>query len=158
MPSREAGIAEAWRLAGDCDFEIRLSCAERITSVVEQECAAHDVPVPRLTVEPGRAIARPAGVTLYRVLTVKHGARTFVVVDGGMSDNPRPALYGSRYHIERAGTHTAARRNPTRSGAAVPASTRREDEGTDYPPPDAPAPEDHQGEAHPRGPAMMSGV
>ena len=44
-----------------------------------------------------------AGVTLYRVLTVKHGARTFVVVDGGMSDNPRPALYGSRYHIERAG-------------------------------------------------------
>ena len=86
--------------------------AERITSVVEQECAAHDVPVPRLTVEPGRAIIGPAGVTLYRVLTVKHGARTFVVVDGGMSDNPRPALYGSRYHIERAGTRTAAGTEP----------------------------------------------
>ncbi len=48
------------------------------------------------TVEPGRAIVGSAGVTLYRVLAVKHGARTYVVVDGGMSDNPRPALYGSR--------------------------------------------------------------
>jgi diaminopimelate decarboxylase len=82
--------------------------AERVTGVVEQECAAHGIPVPRLTVEPGRAIAGPAGVTLYRVLTVKRGARTFVVVDGGMSDNPRPALYGSRYHVERAGTPAAA--------------------------------------------------
>ena len=86
--------------------------AERITGVVEQECAAHDIPVPRLTVEPGRAIVGAAGVTLYRVLAVKHGARTFVVVDGGMSDNPRPALYGSRYHIERAGAHTAAGTEP----------------------------------------------
>ena len=86
--------------------------AERITSVVEQECAAHGIPVPRLTIEPGRAIIGAAGVTLYRVLAVKHGARTFVVVDGGMSDNPRPALYGSRYHIERAGAHTAAGTEP----------------------------------------------
>jgi diaminopimelate decarboxylase len=82
--------------------------AERITGVAEQECAAHGIPVPRLTIEPGRAIIGAAGVTLYRVLAVKHGARTFAVVDGGMSDNPRPALYGSRYHIERAGAHTAA--------------------------------------------------
>ncbi len=82
--------------------------ADRITGVVEQECAAHGIPVPRLTIEPGRAIIGAAGVTLYRVLAVKHGARTFVVVDGGMSDNPRPALYGSRYHIERAGAPTAA--------------------------------------------------
>ena len=86
--------------------------AERITRVVEQECAAHRIPVPRLTIEPGRAIIGAAGVTLYRVLAVKHGARTFVVVDGGMSDNPRPALYGSRYHIERAGAHTAAGNEP----------------------------------------------
>ena len=41
--------------------------------------------------------------TLYRVLAVKHGARTCVVVDGCMSDSLRPALYGRRYHIERAG-------------------------------------------------------
>jgi diaminopimelate decarboxylase len=86
--------------------------AERITAAVEQECAAHRLSVPRLTVEPGRAIAGPAGVTLYRVIAVKRGARTFVVVDGGMSDNPRPALYGSRYHVERAGTPAAEQTEP----------------------------------------------
>ncbi len=52
----------------------------------------------RLAVEPGRAVVGPAGVALYRVLTVKHtGEKVFVAVDGGMSDNPRPALYGVRY-------------------------------------------------------------
>jgi diaminopimelate decarboxylase len=86
--------------------------AERITGAVEQECAAHGIPVPRLTVEPGRAIVGSAGVTVYRVLTVKRGARTFVVVDGGMSDNPRPALYGSRYHVERAGTPATEQTEP----------------------------------------------
>jgi diaminopimelate decarboxylase len=86
--------------------------AERITGVVERECAARGISVPRLTVEPGRAIVGSAGVTLYRVLTVKHGARPFVVVDGGMSDNPRPALYGSRYHIERVGTRASAETEP----------------------------------------------
>jgi diaminopimelate decarboxylase len=53
----------------------------------------------RLTSEPGRAIAAAAGVTLYTVGTVKElaGIRTYVSVDGGMSDNPRPVLYGSGY-------------------------------------------------------------
>jgi len=53
----------------------------------------------RVTVEPGRAIAATAGLTLYRVGTVKEipGVRTYVSVDGGMSDNPRPVLYGSGY-------------------------------------------------------------
>lgn len=54
---------------------------------------------PQLMVEPGRSIAAPAGLTLYRVGTIKHiaGVRTYVAVDGGMSDNPRPALYGAAY-------------------------------------------------------------
>ncbi len=54
---------------------------------------------PRLTVEPGRSIAGPPGLTLYRVGTIKEipGLRTYVAVDGGMSDNPRPSLYGARY-------------------------------------------------------------
>ena len=86
--------------------------AERITGAVADECAARGIPMPRLTVEPGRAIVGSAGVTLYRVLTVKHGARTYVVVDGGMSDNPRPALYGSRYTIERVGARCAAGTEP----------------------------------------------
>jgi len=54
---------------------------------------------PVVCVEPGRSIAARAGVTLYRVGTIKEvgGARTYVAVDGGMSDNPRPAVYGARY-------------------------------------------------------------
>ncbi|MGH9072815.1 MAG: diaminopimelate decarboxylase family protein, partial [Acidimicrobiales bacterium] len=53
----------------------------------------------RITAEPGRAIVATAAVTLYRVGTVKElpGIRTYVAVDGGMSDNPRPVLYGSGY-------------------------------------------------------------
>jgi diaminopimelate decarboxylase len=86
--------------------------AERITGAVGQECSAHGIAVPRITVEPGRAIVASAGVTLYRVLTVKRGARTFVVVDGGMSDNPRPALYGSRYHVQRVGSPPADHTEP----------------------------------------------
>ncbi|MFJ8043856.1 diaminopimelate decarboxylase family protein [Kitasatospora sp. NPDC096147] len=64
-----------------------------------EQCARHRLDVPRLLLEPGRAVAAPAGVAVYRVLTVKTAAdgRVFAAVDGGMSDNPRPALYGSRY-------------------------------------------------------------
>ncbi|MEQ8717112.1 MAG: diaminopimelate decarboxylase [Acidimicrobiales bacterium] len=53
----------------------------------------------RVSAEPGRAIVAAAAVTLYRVGTIKHlpGIRTYVAVDGGMSDNPRPVLYGSGY-------------------------------------------------------------
>jgi diaminopimelate decarboxylase len=53
----------------------------------------------RVTAEPGRSIVATSGITLYRVGTVKHvpGHRTYVSVDGGMSDNPRPVLYGSGY-------------------------------------------------------------
>ena len=52
-----------------------------------------------MTAEPGRAIVAQAGMTLYRVGTIKDlpGIRTYVSVDGGMSDNPRPVLYGSGY-------------------------------------------------------------
>jgi diaminopimelate decarboxylase len=52
-----------------------------------------------VSAEPGRAIAAQAGITLYTVGTIKHipGIRTYVSVDGGMSDNPRPVLYGSGY-------------------------------------------------------------
>jgi diaminopimelate decarboxylase len=56
-------------------------------------------PVPRILVEPGRSLVGNAGVTVYSVGTVKEipGVRTYVAVDGGMSDNLRPMLYGSRY-------------------------------------------------------------
>jgi len=53
----------------------------------------------RITAEPGRAIVAPAAITLYTVGTIKRlpAIRTYVAVDGGMSDNPRPVLYGSGY-------------------------------------------------------------
>ena len=53
----------------------------------------------RITAEPGRSIVAQAGITLYTVGTIKEipGIRTYVSVDGGMSDNPRPVLYGSGY-------------------------------------------------------------
>ncbi len=56
-------------------------------------------PAPRVLVEPGRSLVGNAGITAYRVGTVKQipGVRTYVAVDGGMSDNLRPMLYGSRY-------------------------------------------------------------
>jgi diaminopimelate decarboxylase len=74
--------------------------ASTLLATVE-ECAAHAGvhPVPRLMVEPGRSISAPAAITLYRVGTVKAipEGRTYVAVDGGMSDNPRPVLYGAGY-------------------------------------------------------------
>jgi diaminopimelate decarboxylase len=65
-------------------------------------------PVPRILIEPGRSLVGNAGVTAYRIGTVKEipGVRTYVAVDGGMSDNLRPMLYGSRYEAviaDRAG-------------------------------------------------------
>lgn len=59
---------------------------------------------PRLVQEPGRSIIAEAGVTLYRIgvvktVPIKGGTRTYISVDGGLADNPRPALYGSRYEV-----------------------------------------------------------
>jgi diaminopimelate decarboxylase len=73
--------------------------AERLRGIVAKECAAVGVATPRLAVEPGRAIAGPGTITLYEVGTVKvlPGLRTYVSVDGGMSDNIRTALYDAHY-------------------------------------------------------------
>lgn len=72
---------------------------DRIRAAVEREFKANGLEVPELFAEPGRSIVGSAAVTLYRVGTIKKipGVRTYVSVDGGMSDNIRPALYGARY-------------------------------------------------------------
>ena len=59
----------------------------------------HDLPLPQLILEPGRSLIGRAGLTLYRVGTVKRASETttYVAIDGGMSDNPRPQLYGARF-------------------------------------------------------------
>jgi diaminopimelate decarboxylase len=61
--------------------------------------ALHGLAEPRLILEPGRSLVGRGGVTLYRVGVVKRASEavTFVAVDGGLSDNPRPQLYGARY-------------------------------------------------------------
>ena len=72
--------------------------AASMRAIVARECAAAGLAEPRLAVEPGRAIAGPASITLYEVGTVKDTPhRRYVSVDGGMSDNIRTALYDAQY-------------------------------------------------------------
>ncbi len=73
--------------------------AELVTGSVRARCEKHGLPLPRLLQEPGRSLVGEAGTTLYTVGVVKEipGVCTYVSVDGGMSDNPRPALYDARY-------------------------------------------------------------
>lgn len=83
--------------------------AGQLASIVQEACSQAGMPLPRVSVEPGRAIVGPAGVTLYEVGTVKPVrvsedlVRTYVAVDGGMSDNPRPVLYDADYTCVLAG-------------------------------------------------------
>ncbi|MDY0810398.1 diaminopimelate decarboxylase [Kitasatospora purpeofusca] len=75
--------------------------AAALADIVRRECAAANLAAPRLSVEPGRAIVGPTAFTLYEVGTVKplEGLRTYVSVDGGMSDNIRTALYDAEYTV-----------------------------------------------------------
>ncbi|MBL5973996.1 MAG: diaminopimelate decarboxylase [Candidatus Leucobacter sulfamidivorax] len=90
------------------------SVARELADIVAEGCAEAGIPLPRLAFEPGRSIIGPAGVTLYTVGTTKAVAlagtdavnadagwaeRLYVSVDGGMSDNARPALYGADYQV-----------------------------------------------------------
>jgi diaminopimelate decarboxylase len=88
--------------------------ADSLAEIVARECRALGVDVPRVSVEPGRAIAGPSTFTLYRAGTIKdvaleHGAvRRYVAVDGGMSDNIRTALYDADYSCTLASRESAA--------------------------------------------------
>jgi len=88
--------------------------AKDLATAVAEAAAELGTPLPRFSVEPGRAIVGPAGLTLYTVGTVKPvrlddgRVRTYVAVDGGMSDNIRPALYGAAYHAELVGRSSDA--------------------------------------------------
>ncbi|MEW1791119.1 diaminopimelate decarboxylase [Streptomyces niveus] len=75
--------------------------AKSLTAIVTRECESAGLCTPRISVEPGRAIVGPTAFTLYEVGTVKPlpGLRTYVSVDGGMSDNIRTALYDAEYSV-----------------------------------------------------------
>ena len=88
--------------------------ATELGKIVEHECRARDLEVPRLSVEPGRAIVGPAMCTVYTVGTVKEveldagASRAYVSVDGGMSDNIRTALYDADYSCTLANRRSEA--------------------------------------------------
>ncbi len=94
--------------------------ASDLKSKVRKAAEAAGVPVPKLNVEPGRAIAGPSMITLYRVGTVKDVevadgmSRRYISVDGGMSDNIRPALYQAEYDCRVANREVAGELLPTR--------------------------------------------
>ena len=73
--------------------------AEAITTVLLNQCKKLEIAIPRFIIEPGRAIVGQAGVALYTVGARKEipKVRNYIFVDGGIGDNIRPALYGSRY-------------------------------------------------------------
>ena len=90
------------------------STMKDLAKVVTAQCAAHKLAIPRISIEPGRAIVGPTMFTLYEVGTVKDvtletGAiRRYVSVDGGMSDNLRPALYDAQYFAALANRTSSA--------------------------------------------------
>ncbi|WP_215113713.1 diaminopimelate decarboxylase [Exiguobacterium sp. s63] len=74
---------------------------ERVMEALVEEVEVRELPLPKIGIEPGRWLVANAGATLYEVGTVKEvsGVRTFVSVDGGMTDNIRPALYDAEYEV-----------------------------------------------------------
>jgi diaminopimelate decarboxylase len=93
---------------GSGDPELDLDALrDFVDDALDASCAAERFPRPTVVVEPGRAISARAGVTLYRVLWVQSqpGGRTIVVVDGGLSDNPRVALHDASYTVAVVNRH-----------------------------------------------------
>lgn len=93
--------------------------AEKLYRAVQDACEQHDQPLPAVSVEPGRSLVAPTTITLYRVLNIKDQPvgtrldgsvvyRRYVAVDGGMSDNIRPALYDAHYTATLANRLSAA--------------------------------------------------
>jgi len=80
-----------------------LTIMGELAAIVKRECSANNISLPRVSIEPGRAIVGPSTTTLYTVGTTKDveldggRSRRYIAVDGGMSDNIRPALYGAEY-------------------------------------------------------------
>ncbi|WP_336696566.1 diaminopimelate decarboxylase [Curtobacterium sp. USHLN213] len=118
-PVPELNLGGGWGIdytEADSAFEPE-DVADALATIVAEACAERDIPVPEVAVEPGRYIVGPAGITLYRVGTIKPvtltddeqepATRTYVSVDGGMSDNARPALYGADYTARLARTSDA---------------------------------------------------
>ncbi|MEE1784753.1 diaminopimelate decarboxylase [Streptomyces sp. SP17BM10] len=101
LPEIDLGGGLGIAYTSDDDPREPAEIAAALADIVRRECRAAELDVPRLSVEPGRAVVGPTAFTLYEVGTVKplEGLRTYVSVDGGMSDNIRTALYDAEYSV-----------------------------------------------------------
>jgi diaminopimelate decarboxylase len=114
MPELDLGGGYGIAYTSEHDPLEAKTLADQLADIVIRECRGLGIVVPRVSVEPGRAIAGPSTFTLYRVGTVKdvpldHGeSRRYVSVDGGMSDNIRTALYDADYSATLASRSSAA--------------------------------------------------
>jgi diaminopimelate decarboxylase len=101
--TRRIVIGGGFGVRGERDCEDLLDVPSTIAAVyahVSKRIEANGLPMPAIGIEPGRAIVARAGTTLYCVLAVKRqSSRCFVIVDGGIAENPRPALYGARHRV-----------------------------------------------------------
>jgi diaminopimelate decarboxylase len=88
--------------------------ATSIDAALRSACAEYRYPRPQIVIEPGRAIAARAGMTLYRVIAVKRqpDGRSFVAVDGGIMDNPRAPLHAAKYTVALANRQRPSRTTP----------------------------------------------
>ncbi len=114
LPELDLGGGFGIRYTSQDDPEPPEQLAAALAEIVENECRARGVAVPHISIEPGRAIVGPTTFTLYEVGTVKQvtldagATRTYVAVDGGMSDNIRTALYGADFSATLASRRSAA--------------------------------------------------
>jgi len=114
LPELDLGGGFGIAYTSDHDPQDPARLAKGLAAIVGRECDALGIQVPRVSVEPGRAIAGPSTFTLYTVGAIKdvlldHGAvRRYVAVDGGMSDNIRTALYDADYSCTVASRVSAA--------------------------------------------------
>lgn len=100
-------------VSGDPELSPRLLAAV-IETALRSACAEFNYPRPQPVIEPGRAIAGRAGLTLYRIVYVKRqpGGPTLVIVDGGMGDNPREAQRGVKHTVALANRHVPTKTTP----------------------------------------------
>ena len=70
-----------------------------VIKTLKKEVQKNEIEMPKILIEPGRSIIGEAGITIYRIGTIKEipGIKTYLLIDGGMTDNPRPILYDARY-------------------------------------------------------------
>lgn len=107
--AQEIGLPETWTLCpgggwgvayheDDLPHPVIEEYVRIVAREITRRCRRSGIPQPRLNLEPGRSLVARAGVALYRVGAIKRrGHRTWLLVDGGMADNPRRAMYGTRY-------------------------------------------------------------